>query len=141
MEALKYLFYVALLVVSLFFYVFRRRLSYWKDRGIPHDHPHIIYGNMVGIQTEKNFHEILREYYMKFKNSKPFVGFYMMASPDAMITDLDLIKNSYYACNMELSGVSKGRTVIRDTSQRGVISPLLWLLVVENLSNKQERPL
>lgn len=30
---------------------------------------------------------------MKFKNSKPFVGFYMMASPDAMIIDLDLIKS------------------------------------------------
>lgn len=93
MEVFKYLFYSTVLLVSFVYYVFRKRLSYWKDRGIPHDPPHCIYGNMVGIQKEKNFHEILRDYYMKYKNSKPFVGFYMMASPDAMILDLDLIKN------------------------------------------------
>lgn len=93
MEVLKCLFYSTVLLVSVLYYVFHKRLSYWKRRGIPHDQPHFIYGNMFGIQTEKNFHELLRDYYMKYKHSKPFVGFYMMASPDAMILDLDLIKS------------------------------------------------
>lgn len=93
MELLKCLFYSTFLLVSVLYYAFRRRLSYWKDRGIPHDQPHYIYGNMVGIQSEKNFHELLRGYYMKYKQCKPFVGFFMMASPDAMILDLDLIKS------------------------------------------------
>ncbi|KAL5284336.1 hypothetical protein ACFFRR_006555 [Megaselia abdita] len=93
MEVLKYIFYPTVFIASLVYYMFRRRLSYWKDRGIPHDRPHFIYGNMIGIQKEKNFHELLRDYYMKYKHSKPFVGFFMMASPDAMILDLDLIKS------------------------------------------------
>ncbi|XP_001361456.3 cytochrome P450 6a8 [Drosophila pseudoobscura] len=85
---------VAVALLAIVTYYVYRRLSYFKSRGIPHDTPHLILGNMQGVFTKRNVHEILKKYYEKYRESKvPFVGFYFFQKPSAFILDLDLAKH------------------------------------------------
>lgn len=94
MEVTSILSFVLLLLASFILYAIKKNFAYWKDLGIPHEEPHIYYGNAKGYRTTKHLNYIMRYFYNKFKNSStPFFGFFMFSKPLAVVTDLDLIKN------------------------------------------------
>ncbi|XP_043646093.1 probable cytochrome P450 6a23 [Drosophila teissieri] len=81
------------LLVSLLLFAARRRHGYWQRRGIPHDVPHPVYGNIKDWPKKRHIGKIFRDYYLKYKSSDyPFAGFYFFFSRTAVITDLELVK-------------------------------------------------
>lgn len=93
MTVTEFLLYLILTLVSVAFYLIRRSYSYWSSLGVPHDSPHIFYGNLIGYRKTTSIHELFRKCYLKYKHVTPFFGFYKMTAPVAVITNLDLAKN------------------------------------------------
>ncbi|KAH8254077.1 hypothetical protein KR032_008329, partial [Drosophila birchii] len=94
MELAYLLFQVAVALLAIATYYAHRRLTYFKRQGVPHDAPHLLRGNMEGFNSSRNIHQIIQDYYDKYRESKvPFVGFYFFQKPCAFIMDLDLIKH------------------------------------------------
>ncbi|KAH8290779.1 hypothetical protein KR054_005866 [Drosophila jambulina] len=90
MSLLLTLFAIA---VSLLLFAARRRMGYWQRRGIPHDVPHPVFGNIKDWNKTRHIAKIFRDYYLKYKNSDyPFAGFYFFFTRTAVITDLELVK-------------------------------------------------
>ncbi|KAH8254069.1 hypothetical protein KR032_008331 [Drosophila birchii] len=88
------LFQVAVALLALASYFIHRRMTFFKRQGVPHDAPHLLRGNMEGFNSSRNIHQIVQDYYDKYRDSKvPFVGFYFFQKPCAFIMDLDLIKH------------------------------------------------
>ncbi|XP_070851277.1 probable cytochrome P450 6a23 [Drosophila suzukii] len=81
------------LLVSLLLFVARRRHGYWQRRGIPHDVPHPLYGNIKDWPKKRHIAKIFRDYYLKYKGSDyPFAGFFFFFTRTAVITNLELVK-------------------------------------------------
>ncbi|XP_017069398.1 probable cytochrome P450 6a23 [Drosophila eugracilis] len=81
------------LLVSLLLFVARRRHGYWQRRGIPHDVPHPLYGNIKDWPKKRHIAKIFGDYYLKYKGSGyPFAGFFFFFTRNAVITDLELVK-------------------------------------------------
>ncbi|BFG06192.1 cytochrome P450 6a2 [Drosophila madeirensis] len=86
--------YLVIAVGSLVAYLLHRNFQYWKRQGVPHDAPHPFYGNLVGFRKNRVMHDIIYDYYNKYRNgSSPFVGFYFLHKPAAFIVDTKLAKN------------------------------------------------
>lgn len=82
---------VVLLLIYIGFLLYKR-FTYWRSRGVACDPPNWLLGSLSGIGTTKSSQEILKEYYDKYKNSGPFVGFYWFTKPAAFVVDPVLIK-------------------------------------------------
>lgn len=67
--------------------------SYWKVRGIPHEKPSFITGNLNGVRQYVHLVKRFQASYEKFKFDQKFCGFYVCQVPRLIIMDLDLIKN------------------------------------------------
>lgn len=93
MELTTALFYALIAVITFAVYYIRQRKNYWKNRGIPHDEPSLIWGNLQGLLKQYHFQDIYQRYYNKYKGTGPFCGFFFFQKPAAFVTDLDLIKN------------------------------------------------
>ncbi|XP_023176908.2 cytochrome P450 6a2-like [Drosophila hydei] len=88
------LIYLLIAISALVAYFLHYNMNYWKSRGIPQDPPHPFYGNMVGFRKNRVLHEIIEEYYIKFrKTGHPFVGFNFLQRRSAFIMDIKLAKN------------------------------------------------
>ncbi|KAH8291112.1 hypothetical protein KR054_008817 [Drosophila jambulina] len=87
------LFQVAVALLAIASYSIYLRMTFFRRRGVPHDPPHFLRGNMEGFTQTRSLHQIIQEYYDKYRDSKaPFVGFYFFQKPVAFIMDLDLVK-------------------------------------------------
>ncbi|EDV59508.1 probable cytochrome P450 6a14 [Drosophila erecta] len=88
------LFTIALLgvVLALAYSLHVKIFSYWKRKGVPHERPLPLVGNMKGIVKKYHFRDINQRIYKKFKGKAPIAGMYMFFRRTAMITDLDFIK-------------------------------------------------
>lgn len=87
------LFFNFLLALLLIVYLFiHRKQQYWQRLGLPFVEPQFLYGNSKGI--DKDFPAVLffRDIYLKYKSKGPIFGCYVYTEPQAIITDLDLIK-------------------------------------------------
>ncbi|KAM7344113.1 uncharacterized protein ACRADG_010945 [Cochliomyia hominivorax] len=93
MDVTLSLLYVVIATVSLALYLTKRNLNYWKDRGIPHEEPHLIMGNFNGLRSKYQMGEIIANYYHKFKGSGPFAGIHIVQRPGVVLLDKTLIKN------------------------------------------------
>ncbi|XP_061401520.1 cytochrome P450 6A1-like [Musca vetustissima] len=93
MELVTLLFYLLTAIISLLVSYFRRNLNYWKNRGIPHDPPHLLLGNTQEYRNTRSLGEILMDYYKKYKGTGPFAGMYMGQRPVAVLLDIPTIKN------------------------------------------------
>ncbi|XP_022230418.1 probable cytochrome P450 6a23 [Drosophila obscura] len=81
------------IVVSLILFAARRRHGYWQRRGIPHDVPHPLFGNIADWPKKRHIAVIFKDYYRKYKSANyPFAGFYFFFTRMAVLTDLDLVK-------------------------------------------------
>ncbi|XP_017125773.1 cytochrome P450 6a2 [Drosophila elegans] len=86
--------YFVIAITSLVAYLYHRNFNYWKRRGVAHETPNPLYGNMVGFRKDRVMHDIFYDYYNKFRKSgNPFVGFYFLHKPAAFIVDPKLAKN------------------------------------------------
>ncbi|XP_055848861.1 cytochrome P450 6a2-like [Episyrphus balteatus] len=92
MELLTYLISIIFILLSIFFYLVQRRMSYWKRRQIPHIEPNLFTGNFQDVTKTRHLVDPMRDLYTKFKNSGPFCGIYFFQNPSALIFDLELIK-------------------------------------------------
>ncbi|CAH0557245.1 unnamed protein product [Brassicogethes aeneus] len=71
---------------------YRKKHSYWKQKGVPHETPKPIVGNIGGALT---FKESIGQFlYRVYKGSNgPYHGFYVMGEPSILINDPDIIKH------------------------------------------------
>lgn len=68
--------------------------KYWKSRGIPHDKPKTLYGNVEGFGTTVNQAVFTKKIYDKYKSTgAKLAGLYFFIRPIALLLDLDLIKH------------------------------------------------
>lgn len=86
------LLYIFLGLIAYLVTSFRKRLSYWKTQGVTYEEPHALLGNMTGLGKTKSFGDVWKEYYLKFKGTGPFLGFYFFHRPAAFLLDPALIK-------------------------------------------------
>ncbi|XP_043662809.1 probable cytochrome P450 6a14 [Drosophila teissieri] len=88
------LFTIALLgvVVALAYSLHIKIFSYWEKKGVPHEKPLPLVGNMKGLVKKYHFRDINERIYKKFKGQAPIAGMYMFFKRTALITDLDFIK-------------------------------------------------
>ncbi|EDX06195.1 GD10157 [Drosophila simulans] len=88
------LFTIALVgaVLALAYSLHIKIFSYWKRKGVPHEKPLPIVGNMKGVVKKCHFRDINQRIYEKFKGQGPIAGMYMFFKRTALITDLDFIK-------------------------------------------------
>lgn len=84
---------IATFILILLFY--KRRFSYWKNRGIEYVEPSIIYGNTKENFTGgKSFGTALAETYHKMKaKNLMHAGYYLFHRPGYIPIDLNLIKH------------------------------------------------
>ncbi|CAD7079498.1 unnamed protein product [Hermetia illucens] len=91
-------------VISTIFLFFKRKYSYWKDRGIEYVEPSFPLGNLSF--GNKHIAEFIQNIY-KYKEKSSLIGAYIIWKPIAVPTDLDLIQkilvkdfNSFHARGM-----------------------------------------
>ncbi|EDV35775.1 uncharacterized protein Dana_GF12300 [Drosophila ananassae] len=84
---------LVVIVLSLIIFAARRRHGYWRRRGIPHDVPNPLFGNIKDWPSQRHIATIFKDYYEKYKGSGyPFAGFFFFFTRTAVLTDLDLVK-------------------------------------------------
>ncbi|XP_070066619.1 uncharacterized protein Cyp6a2 [Drosophila virilis] len=93
-KMLLFLIYLLTGLSALVAYFLHHNMNYWKNRGIPQDAPHPLYGNLVGFRKNRVINDIVVEYYNKFrKTGHPFVGFNFLQRRSAFIMNIKLAKN------------------------------------------------
>jgi len=80
-------------ILTIAFFCIRKKLSYWKDRGVPHDEPSFFLGNLDGVGQKIHFTANIQRIYERFKIGNKLCGFYLLQSPRVILIDLELIKN------------------------------------------------
>ncbi|XP_060651820.1 probable cytochrome P450 6a23 [Drosophila nasuta] len=79
--------------VCISFYIWMKwRFSYLKRRGIAHEPPLPIVGNMWGWRVTQHTSQIMQRLYLKYKHLGPYVGAYFLMTPIYIITDMELLK-------------------------------------------------
>ncbi|CAD7079480.1 unnamed protein product [Hermetia illucens] len=89
MEVLTIILWFIIFLIPATYLFFKKKYSYWKDRGVPYLEPKIPYGN---LQMSRNRREMIGLFY-KSRSNFPFVGAYMLTSPAVIATDLEFIKD------------------------------------------------
>ncbi|EDW74915.1 uncharacterized protein Dwil_GK15643 [Drosophila willistoni] len=88
--------YVTLVLIAalaaLFYYFLVSTYSYWQRRGVVHDKPVWLKGNLPTIGKTTTVREPFREFYAKYKGKAPFGGFYFALREAAVLLDLELVK-------------------------------------------------
>ncbi|CAD7079469.1 unnamed protein product [Hermetia illucens] len=89
MEVLTIMLWFLILLVPTIYLYFKKKYSYWKDRGVPYIEPKIPYGS---LQTSDNMRQTINTFY-KSKSDFPFVGIYILITPTVIATDQEFIKD------------------------------------------------
>lgn len=82
----------ALLIVWITVY-FRKKYSYFSEKGILSPTPIFPLGNFWKVGITMHFIENINSIYKKFKGKDVLCGFYIFTKPCFLILDLDLVKN------------------------------------------------
>lgn len=85
---------VAFFTIFTLFYIYaKRKLSYWKRRGVKTPSTNIIFGNFLDMfMFKKSPGEILQSIYEAAGPEDPYIGFYVFHKPMLMLRDHGLIK-------------------------------------------------
>ncbi|KAL7738273.1 hypothetical protein ACLKA6_006604 [Drosophila palustris] len=79
-------------LLLLCFVYLRHTYSYWARRGVLHDKPVWLYGNLHSVGKTTTALEPFRRFYEKYKGQAPFGGFYFAIRGAAVLLDLELVK-------------------------------------------------
>ncbi|KAH8399479.1 hypothetical protein KR215_011595, partial [Drosophila sulfurigaster] len=79
-------------VLLLLWLWLRHTYSYWARRGVLHDKPVMLYGNLYSVGRSTTALEPFRRFYEKYKGQAPFGGFYFAVRGAAVLLDLELVK-------------------------------------------------
>lgn len=80
--------------LSVFYALVKISLGYWKRRGILHEKPKFLWGNLKGVvQGKRHAQDALHEIYSNYKGRAPFVGFFACLKPFVVALDLELVHN------------------------------------------------
>ncbi|CAD7079486.1 unnamed protein product [Hermetia illucens] len=90
MDSLSIFLWSLISIVSLIFIYFKKKYSYWKDRGANYVEPTFPLGNLPFRKV--HFKDFIVDIY-QHKDETPFVGAYTLAKPIVIPTSLDLIQN------------------------------------------------
>ncbi|KAM7343726.1 cytochrome P450 6u1 [Cochliomyia hominivorax] len=101
MDLLHRLFYTFAATASIFYFIMKVALGYWKRRGILHEKPKMPWGHLKGVGRKRHIAEVLQTLYEKYKGQALFIGFYAWLKPMLLILDIDsinyiLIKDAKY---------------------------------------------
>ncbi|XP_060658143.1 cytochrome P450 6a2-like [Drosophila nasuta] len=89
-----FIIYLLITISAVIAYLLHRNATFWRNRGIPQDPPHPFYGNLVGFRKNRVIHDLVYDYYNKYRKSgHPFVGFNFLQRRSAFIMDIKLAKN------------------------------------------------
>ncbi|CAD7079482.1 unnamed protein product [Hermetia illucens] len=89
MDVLTIILWLVTFLIPATYLYFKKKYSYWKDRGVPYIEPQIPYGS---IHVSTGIRDAIDKFY-KEKTNFPFVGAYMLTAPSVVATDLDFIKD------------------------------------------------
>lgn len=81
------------ILIYLIHLIVKKKYSYWESRGVPFLKPKFPFGNFKGINNKIHVSVLLTDAYTKLKGKFQFGGLYILFTPLAIITDLNLIKN------------------------------------------------
>lgn len=86
---------ILLLVAAVtgFYFFLRNKLNFWKIRGVPHDEPSFVLGNLDGVGQSVHLAIKLQVIYEKYKIGNKICGFFLLQSPRLIVIDPELIKN------------------------------------------------
>lgn len=80
--------------LTIFLALVKISLGYWKRRGILHEKPKFLWGNIKAVvQGKRHVQQELQCIYENFKGRAPFVGCYALLKPFVLVLDLELIHN------------------------------------------------
>lgn len=93
MELLQRALLSALGALSVLYALVKVSLGYWKRRGILHEKPKFLWGNIKGVANGKRHpQDALHDIYTAYKGrGAPFVGFYALLKPFVLVLDLKLV--------------------------------------------------
>lgn len=84
---------LAVAVIALLVFWFKKKFSYWEDRGFSFVQPEFPFGNLKGVGYNIHFSQKTKKYYYDFKNKAKAIGLYFFTAPIVYIIDLDLVKH------------------------------------------------
>lgn len=94
MDLLQRSVLTALSALTLFFALVKLSLGYWKRRGILHEKPKFLWGNIKAVvRGKRHVQQELQSIYENFKGRAPFVGCYALLKPFVLVLDLELVRN------------------------------------------------
>lgn len=94
MDLLQRALFATLSALTIFCALVKISLGYWKRRGILHEKPKFLWGNIKGVLGGKrHVNETLEAIYESYKGRAPFIGCYALLKPFIMVLDLKLVRN------------------------------------------------
>jgi cytochrome P450 family 6 len=84
---------LAVTVIALLAYWFKKKFSYWENRGFKFVEPEFPFGSLKGVGYKIHFGLKSRQYYLDFKDKAKAIGLYFFTAPVVLVTDLDTIKH------------------------------------------------
>ncbi|KAG7294950.1 hypothetical protein JYU34_022657 [Plutella xylostella] len=106
-------------LITLIFVFVRHKLSYWKNKNVPHPKPHFVLGNYADyILLKESLNETSVDICKQFPN-EPIIGTYFGLQPKLIVQDPELIKliltkDFYYFNGRELSTHSHKETATKN---------------------------
>ncbi|KAL5279355.1 CYP3A4 family protein [Megaselia abdita] len=86
------LYFLLSLLVGFIVYLTWRTYTYWEDKGIPYDKPHLPFGSLESLaKQERSFGMAIYDLYEKYQTR--FVGIYLCFRPAILIRDAQLCKD------------------------------------------------
>lgn len=85
---------IVLLVILaiLIYYQFFEPFTYWKKRGVPHEKPTFLFGNLAPVILQQmSMADVSLLTYQQFKNER-YIGVYYFLKPGLVLRDPELIK-------------------------------------------------
>ncbi|XP_034475848.1 probable cytochrome P450 6u1 [Drosophila innubila] len=93
MDLLQRALFTAFSALTIFLALVKLSLGYWKRRGILHEKPKFLWGNIKGVVGGKrHLQEALQSIYESYKGRAPFIGCYALIKPFIMVLDLELVR-------------------------------------------------
>lgn len=80
------------LLLSISYAYLKWHYSFWKRHGVPHEDPHLIWGNIQGVGVKQTLADSVRDTYLKFRGQAKICGMFMMTTKFTVICDFDLVK-------------------------------------------------